>query len=170
MVTKDKKFQIKNPRREEVITVERKSANGVFANGKWYNFSKFKPQLLAGVMVGGEYRLVISTATSKTGEKFENVIDVEPTDKVNESSAKLSPGFVSLEQPKKRDFDAEARGKTRCAIYAAAVTGLAESIEEAIEIAERGVAYSFQEQPTPEKPMPSTEMAVTTGEDVEFPD
>ena len=164
-------FAIKNPRREEIVTVERKSANGVYGHGKWYNVSKFKLELLEGVLVGGTYKLTISTATKDDGRTFDNVIDLVPVagaETVSKTSV-AKAGFQPAKQVfKERDFDAEARGKTRCAIYAAAVTGLAKSVEEAIEIAQAGVAFSFGDNPTPEKPVPPVQ-ADMEADEVEFP-
>lgn len=85
---KAKNFAIRNPRHEEIITVERKSDTGVFANGKWYNGNKFKPELLATMEVGGTYALTLSTTTKADGKQYINLVGVET---VCASSVKSNP-------------------------------------------------------------------------------
>jgi hypothetical protein len=144
------------------ITVEAISAKGaVKADGVWYSPSKFAkglPKFEVGKMyditvkVNGVFNN-INAATEITSVDEQPRIPVDKEIKSIPSTSKVMVpfGLVNFNTvEKKRDFDAEARGKTRCAIYAAAVTGMAKSVEEAKRIADIGVAYSFGD-PTPKE-------------------
>jgi hypothetical protein len=67
----------------------------------------------------------------------------------------IAKGQAQVNYPKARDFDAEARGKTRCVMFAAAlqspaIAGLPfKTIEDFLKLveqaAENGVKYSFKD-------------------------
>lgn len=98
-------------------------------------------------------------------KKSEQIIPVETPKK--ESGIEAAIGRLTTQSPvekaetwiekayKPRDFDAEARGKTRCVMYAAALQSMAvagtkwknlDDLKKIIrELADDGVKYSFQD-------------------------
>jgi hypothetical protein len=140
--------------------VEQVSQYGVKVNGGWLNPSKFVKNL-PKFEKGKTYKFEMKTTTSKkNGQEYTNIVGAEivhtaPLNIVIEEAEKPSAAAKDVFGPiksapqytaKTRDFDAEARGKTRCAIYAAAVTGMAKTIEEAIKISDAGVLYAFSDK------------------------
>lgn len=127
--------------------VEQVSPYGIKVNGGWLNPSKFVKNL-PKFEKGKCYKLEMRTTKSKkNGQEYTNIVGAEIVETVtSEDLLKDVETNPVNEVPKKRDFDAEARGKTRCAIYAAAVTGMAKTIEEAIKIADAGVLYAFSDK------------------------
>lgn len=152
---------------KETITVGQVGPYGVKVGNAWYGVNE--PLEPKDFTTGGSYDVLVRTSkpTDKnpTGKKYINQIiggdtpeasaptvipeDRKPVNVVN----KTAPVAGSIKQ---RDFASEARGKTRCVQFEAALMspGLAgmqyASIEEFLKLvkqaAEAGVAFTFDEE------------------------
>lgn len=113
---------------------------------------------------GNSYSVEIETV-QKDGRTYHNIVKVETNGKVatpaptaaTKSEAKEAPASTGSSY-KQRDFDAEARGKTRCAMYEAAlqspvvanlvltVNGLEKALEVVKQAADAGFEYVFPKE------------------------
>lgn len=137
------------------IKIERKSKFGVQTNGVWFNISKRaqKEGLTPDSFnVDGTYTVEVST-NEYQGKTYRNIERILPADApVSVDAPALPKTYAPASQTKVRDFDAEARGKTRCALFEAALQspGIAtysQSYEEFMErveaAAEMGMKFVF---------------------------
>ncbi len=96
---------------------------------------------------------MIKKGTAEEPVKKENGVDAAISRLQTQPETKPEPKNVGTYKP--RDFDAEARGKTRCVMYAAALQSMAiagtkwktlDDLKKTIrELADDGVKYSFQD-------------------------
>lgn len=150
---------------KETITIERNGNWGPMVGGVYYGLNE--PLTKDNFVVGNNYEVLVkqSNPTPKypTGKKYITQIigEVQPQQPLSVSStvakqtvtpkAAVTSGFS-----KPRDFDAEARGKTRAQQHAAAlmspaIAGLQiNNIEDLLahvrRAADEGVAYTFEER------------------------
>lgn len=110
---------------------------------------------------GGTYSVTIETKTTN-GRSFHDIVEVsgaETSKPVPKAAPKSEEGSGSAAGGyKARDFDAEARGKTRCAMYEAAlqspvvanlvlsVNGLDKALEVVKQAADAGFEYVFPKE------------------------
>jgi hypothetical protein len=142
-----------------VEAVGNKFNGSLKVNGAWYGFAKrTTPEAYKGMNVELELE-----AWNSKGKSGFNIVGIKEASTVN--SVKQEPVVntktqivVSNAQPKTRDFDAEARGKTRCQMFSAALQSpvlqqyfytkemtLDQILEVVNQVADKGVAYTFGE-------------------------
>lgn len=142
---------------KEAVHVEGLSKFGFKANGVYYNWSgKLDEDAKGKVVPGGTYDMTIYV--SDGGKKYVNAVlgagkpTAAPATRADIS--KPSPvdiGPVAVSTYTGRDFDKEARGKTKCAVFCAALQspfaatfGTQKELEAFIgEMVELGVKTSF---------------------------
>lgn len=133
-----------------VEQVGTKFNGSVKLGGKFYNFKKGTDY--SGLKPGDNVTLELSP-WEFNGKSGENVTGFSVKEKVAVASKAEAPAPRQVAATG-RDFDKEARGKTRCSLFAAAIqspalAGLAGSKNElaamAIELADKGVAYTFDD-------------------------
>ncbi len=143
----------------ERILVEAKSQFGLKVGNRWLN--PRKPLSVDNFVKGNEYEVLTEEYESKQGKKGTNIVQivggatasaVAPIAEKTQTTKELKASSPL----KSRDFDAEARGKTRCALYGAALASpvlqllpgikTLEDIKRAVrDLAADGVAYSFDD-------------------------
>ena len=164
---------------EATVTVEGVNKGSILAEGIWYNPSKFTEDL-PNFQKGAMYRIkyTVSEYNGKTYRYMQEaiILDAKPDTKPTETKKSVSPGFKStvdqvveskqeifkgLAQNRTRDFDAEARGKSRCMLFAAALQNpvvvqffqdsegidMKAVISLVTELADAGMAYTFNDKP-----------------------
>lgn len=140
---------------EVVGLVEKKGDkfNGSVAiGGNWYNFKKGVDH--SGISKGDTVKLELGEWEFK-GKTGKNIVSWSSVDNPvhREPKEEIIKAVNKETAIKGRDFDAEARGKTRCAMFAAALSSPAlaqfvsgsvnELIQEAEKVADAGVKYTF---------------------------
>jgi hypothetical protein len=148
----------------ETITITELSKYGVRIGNTYYNYGK-KWDTTVTLAPGLTY--VVEIWSSASGKKYMNKLVQGPLDNAAPVAVPVAaPALVSVvsaavpasshvgKPSGSRDFDAEARGKTRCALYAAAIQSpaapvLAATEQELINFAKRvaneGVRFTFGE-------------------------
>ncbi len=140
--------------REVVIAVGNKFNGSVLLNEKWYSFKK--GTLYDTVVVGKTYEFVLEPwkYKGKSGQNitsFNEIVNAPAPPKVASTPARKPTN-------NSRDFDKEARGKTRCQMFSAALQSpilqqyfytkeltLEQILETVKEVADNGTGYTFGE-------------------------
>jgi len=135
---------------KETVTIDSLGKWGPKIGGAFYSYSKnFKDQ--AKVVPGAT--LEIETWISDSGKKYVNkVLGTKEIAAAAPAKAAKAPA-PKADAFKPRDFDAEARGKTRCALFEAALqspalngmTDVGEIVEMVTKLSNAGFAYVFPE-------------------------
>lgn len=136
----------------EKITVSGKGPKMLkLGDGRFVGVSK--PVTLDHFERGGSYTVDIE----KNGN-FENITKVHTVDAPAPAAPKVKAPEAPKSEYKARDYDAEARGKTRCAMYEAAlmspvvanlvltVNGLEKALEVVKQAADAGFDYVFPQE------------------------
>lgn len=151
----------------KTMLIEKVSTYGIVSGDKFYSVYdavNTPAKLKVGMLIEAELK------TSKKGVEYINKLTIKG-DAPKTEAPKPAPVTVKKEtpkaeaakpvvrpEPKARDFDAEARGKTRCAMFEAAlqspvvaqlcltVNGLDAALEMVKKAADQGFAYVFPEE------------------------
>lgn len=137
------------------ITVKALSKTGsvLGEDGVWYSPSKYAKNLptfekgqtyALKVQVNGTFNNIQSAKLALDGEAKQSVERGVAEARASNTKPFSLPPKVSGS----RDFDKEARGKSRCMLFAAALQSpLAETIDDVLELAEAGMRYTFDDKP-----------------------
>lgn len=139
---------------KEVVKVKALSRYGFqIEDGSYVNWGKFvKEEDKGKVVPGGSYEMELyisdkgSKNVNKVGEQVGTIPVPSEATRVAQSAVTYEPKARPAASPVGRDFDKEARGKTRCALLEALLSNAAVDTTDMFKlfaVVDQGVSYVF---------------------------